>query len=81
MYTKDDEELLVVCYKNCLDLAKKNSIHSIAFPALSTGKFCFPKQKATHMAVDTIRKWLADNADYKIDVVLSCVDRRIYDLA
>lgn len=81
VYTKDDECLLTACYRNCLELARAHQIHSIAFPALSTGKFCFPKLKATHMAVDAIRVWLRDNADYKMNVVLSCVDHRIFDLA
>lgn len=73
--------MLAVCYQNCLELAKAHQIHSIAFPALSTGKFCFPKDKATHTAVNTIRGWLQNNADYKIDVVLSCLDHRIFDFA
>ena len=81
VYTRDDEGLLAVCYRNCLELAKAHRMHSIAFPALSVGKFCFPKDKATRIAVNTIRGWLGDNADYNIDVVLSCVDHRIFDLA
>ena len=81
VYSRDDERLLAGCYQNCLELARAHQIHSIAFPALSTGKFCFPKDKATHTAVNTIRGWLRDNDDYNIDVVLSCVDHRIFDLA
>lgn len=81
VYTRDDESLLAVCYQNCLELARLHQIHSIAFPSLSTGKSCFPKEKATRIAVNTIRRWLRNNADYKIDVVMSCADHRIYDLA
>ena len=81
VYTRDDESLLAVCYRSCLNLARAHRIHSIAFPVLSIGKFCFPKDKATHTAVNTIRGWLQNNADYKIDVVLSCMDHRIFDLA
>ena len=32
-----DAELLRNCYSNSLDLAKKNSLHEIAFPGISTG--------------------------------------------
>lgn len=81
IYKKDDESLLVDCYWNSLDLARENSIHSIAFPSISTGKFSFPKQKATQMAVETIRKWLDENNDYGMQVILSCVDYRIYEMA
>lgn len=81
MYGRDEEALLTDCYRNCLTLARTRQIHSIAFPALSTGKCCFPKRKATHMAVAAIRGWLRDNAGYKIDVVLSCMDYRIFDMA
>lgn len=81
VYKKDDENLLATCYWNCLELAKQHEIHSVAFPALSTGKFAFPKDKATHMAVETIRRWMAENVGFKMQVVLSCVDPRIYEIA
>ena len=32
-------------------------------------------------AVNTIRGWLRNNSDYKIDVVLSCMDHKIFDFA
>ena len=81
VYTQDDESFLAVCYRSCINLARAHRIRSIAFPVLSIGKFCFPKDKATHTAVNTIRGWLQNNAGYKIDVVLSCMDHRIFDLA
>ena len=81
VYCRDDENLLTACYRNSLELARKYGIHSIAFPSISTGKFCFPKDKATRMAVTAIRGWMADNADYEMQVVLSCIDHRIYDMA
>lgn len=81
IYKKDDDNLLADCYWNCLELAKQHDIHSIAFPALSTGKFCFPKAKATHMAVDTIRRWMEENMGCNMQVILSCVDHRIYEMA
>ena len=81
MYTREDESLLAVCDRSCLNLARAHRIRSIAFPVLSIGKFCFPKDKATYTAVNTIRGWLQNNVGYKIDVVLSCMDHRIFDLA
>lgn len=78
VYGKDKEDLLGKCYYACLELARKNEIHSLAFPAISTGKFCFPKQKASMIAVESIRRWAAEHADYRMKIVLSCIDQKIY---
>ena len=57
IYTRYEKEscrkFLQNCYKNCLDLARDNSIHSIAFPCISTGVYGFPKRKAAEIAVNT----------------------------
>uniref|UniRef100_A0A7C4UC35 Macro domain-containing protein n=1 Tax=candidate division WOR-3 bacterium TaxID=2052148 RepID=A0A7C4UC35_UNCW3 len=51
---KPEEEILSMCYENALKLAEKNKIDSIAFPAISTGYFCFPFEEASEVAVKTI---------------------------
>lgn len=81
IYGKDDDSLLECCYMNCLDLARMHGIHSIAFPAISTGKYCFPKSKAMEIAIGTVKKWLEDNKDYELQVVFSCMDHKIYRYA
>lgn len=81
VYGKDDSGLLAVCYRVCLDLAMANDIHSIAFPAISTGKFCFPKEKAMEIAVKTVRAWLKEHEGYPMNIVFSCVDQRIFGYA
>lgn len=48
------DELLAACYRNALDLAEKNAIDSIAFPALSTGAFGYPIEPAAEIAFETI---------------------------
>ena len=73
------EELLRSAYRNTMELAKENRITSIAFPAISTGKFSYPVQEATEIAVDTVRKWMLDNPDYPINVVFASVEKRIYE--
>ena len=40
--SKEDPELLRDCYINSLNLAKSNGLHSIAFPAISTGVYGYP---------------------------------------
>lgn len=81
VYGKDDSGLLAVCYRACLDLAMANDIHSIAFPAISTGRFCFPKEKAMEIAVKTVRAWLKEHEGYPMNIVFSCVDQRIFGYA
>lgn len=59
--TKKDEFFLARCYKECLKLALENDVHSIAFCCLSTGVFCFPKQRAAEIAVQSVKKFLSEN--------------------
>ena len=65
-----DSELLRNCYYNSMELAKANDIHSIAFPAISTGVYGYPKREAAQVAVDTLREWLSKNPEYEIRIVL-----------
>jgi O-acetyl-ADP-ribose deacetylase (regulator of RNase III) len=48
-------ELLARCYRNSLALAQKNGLKSIAFPAISTGIFGYPKEPATEIAVHEVK--------------------------
>lgn len=51
-----EAELLKSCYRECVALAEREGISSIAFPAISTGVFGYPKQAATEIAVATVSK-------------------------
>ena len=73
-----DAELLHLAYWNTLQVAKENHIHSIAFPAISTGRFSYPKKEAVAIAVETVDAWLRSNVDYPMQIIFSCVDTRIY---
>ena len=75
-----DAELLASCYRNSLELAKKYGIHSIAFPAISTGVYGYPLEEAVPIAVQTVRAWLAGHQDYPMTVVLCCFNQRAQDL-
>ncbi len=75
-----DAELLSHCYRNSLDLAMENNIHSIAFPAISTGVYGYPLDEATAVAVSTVKQWLEDHRDYAIDVIFCCFSQKAYDV-
>lgn len=66
---ESDAVKLADCYRNSMDLAKENGLHSIAFPAISTGVYGYPLPDATRIAVSTVRSWLESNPDYDIDVI------------
>jgi len=45
------------CYKNSLTLAEMQGLKSIAFPCISTGAYCFPKEIAATIAVHSVYSW------------------------
>lgn len=75
-----DCDMLKTCYRNSLDLAKKADLHSIIFPAISTGAFGFPAKIAAEIAYDTIAEWQKENSKYKMQVALCAYDDRMYQL-
>ena len=74
--TAEDAAQLADCYRNSLNLAKEHDVHSIAFPAISTGVYGYPLVDATEIAVDTVADWLQSHADYDMKVIFSCFDAR-----
>ena len=63
-------------YTSSLELAKSYDIHSIAFPAISTGVYGYPLDAATQIAVDTVTDWLQSHVDYDMRVIFCCFDAR-----
>ena len=59
--TADHEAALVSCYEACLDLAAVAGVRSLAFCAISTGVFGYPKADAARVATRTVRSWLERN--------------------
>jgi O-acetyl-ADP-ribose deacetylase len=49
-----EEELLASCYRSALGLAADNRLASMAFPAISTGIYGFPPDRAARIAVGTV---------------------------
>ncbi|MBQ4257619.1 MAG: macro domain-containing protein [Clostridia bacterium] len=73
------EKLLRECYLSSLSLAKENGIHSIAFPAISTGAYGYPKAQAAEIALFAVSGWLHANPDYPMAVVMCCHDQEMRD--
>jgi len=53
-----EDGLLASCYRRAIDLAIENDIRSIAYPAISTGVYRFPIDRAAGIAVGTVAETL-----------------------
>ena len=75
-----DKELLASCYRNCLELAVKNGIKSIAFCCISTGEFRFPNELAAEIAVLAVRTFFKNNPESKIKVIFNVFKDSDFDI-
>jgi O-acetyl-ADP-ribose deacetylase (regulator of RNase III) len=56
---RGEDRLLANCYRNSLALAAEHRLVAIAFPAISTGIYGFPAERAAHVATRSVRDALA----------------------
>ena len=54
-----EQQLLESCYRSCLDIACRQGFRDIAFPAIATGVYGFPREAAARIAVATVGAHLA----------------------
>ena len=76
-----DALLLRSCYWNSLVLARAHGLHTIAFPAISTGVYGYPKEAAAEIALMTIREWFDVHPDAGMRVTIvsfSAQDDAVY---
>ncbi|MDG4475020.1 O-acetyl-ADP-ribose deacetylase [Thiovibrio frasassiensis] len=59
--TQGEPELLARCYRSCFSLAREYGLTTIAFPAISTGVYGYPKEAAARIAIREARRALAEN--------------------
>jgi O-acetyl-ADP-ribose deacetylase (regulator of RNase III) len=52
---QNEDQKLAGCYRRCLELAAERQVRSIAFPAISTGVYAFPRDRAARIAIDTVK--------------------------
>lgn len=81
--SQGEAELLARCYRSCFSLARDHGIRTIAFPAISTGVYGYPKEEAARIAVREARQALAEN-EQLATILFVCFNndtRRAYEKA
>jgi O-acetyl-ADP-ribose deacetylase (regulator of RNase III) len=68
----NEHALLASCYRRCLDLAQQHQCRDIAFPAISTGIYGFPKPSAAEIAVATVQSWAGQRTVPLEEVIFCC---------
>jgi len=68
----NEDDLLASCYRTALDLAATHQLTSIAFPAISTGIYGFPADRAARIAIGTVASELSAAPRSLSRVVFCC---------
>ncbi len=66
-----EDDLLARCYRRSLELAAENGVRSIAFPAISTGVYDFPVERAAGIAVGAVNRALAEAGEPE-KIIFAC---------
>lgn len=69
----NEDELLALCYRSSFALAVEHKVTSIAFPAISTGVYGFPRARAAGIAVSETRRLLSPATGIE-RVIFACFD-------
>ena len=78
---QEEEDVLARCYRGAFLLATRHALRSVAFPAISTGAYGFPLERATRIALAETRSALSRDASIE-RVVFCCFsasDLHVYD--
>ena len=73
-----EDQLLASCYRRCLELAEQYKIRTIAFPAISTGIYGFPAERAARIAVSEVKTFLESHSSVE-QVIFVCFSRSSYE--
>lgn len=76
---KGEAELLASCYVRSLELAAANDCRIVAFPAISTGVYRYPKDEATEIAVGTVSRFIEEK-NMPETVIFCCFDEHMAEL-
>ncbi len=75
----DETDLLASCYESSLKLAKKQKFRTVAFPAISTGAYRFPKDLAALIATNETKRFIKDNT-FPEKVIFVTFDDESYEI-
>lgn len=56
-----EAEILAACYRNSLQLAARHALSSLAFPAISTGVYAYPREEAAAVSSEAIKAFLEND--------------------
>lgn len=73
----NEENDLKSCYQESLKIAEHYGLKSIAFPCISTGVYCFPREKAAHIVLDVVSKFKYENLE---KIIFCCFDDKNYQI-
>lgn len=74
-----EKELLMACYKNSLDIARKNGIKTVAFPAISCGVCGYPLPLAVQTALEAVKEYIKTCDDID-EIIFVGFDRKAVDV-
>ena len=69
--SEGEDDRLADCYRSSVRLARELGCRSLSFPAISTGTYGFPVDRAARVAVDTLRECAED-----LEIKLVAIDHR-----
>lgn len=75
----NEDQLLRNCYINSLTVAVEHQIATLAFPSISTGIYGFPIERASNIALQTVKAFLEEHPSIR-KVVFVCFGQRDYQI-
>jgi O-acetyl-ADP-ribose deacetylase (regulator of RNase III) len=78
---RDEDATLASCYRACARIAAERALRTVAFPAISTGVYGFPLERATRIALEEARRALDAHAGLErlVFCCFSASDLAVYD--
>jgi len=76
----NEESLLKNCYINSLTTAKEEGIKTIAFPAISTGVFRFPKEQACKIAISAVKEFIDKQPETFDEIIFVLFDDENFEI-
>lgn len=69
-----EPQLLASCYRRSLEIARLHNLRTIAFPAISTGRYGYPAPEAAKTAIGSVMTFSVGRDDETMEVIFCCYD-------